>query len=93
MPLNENLVTWNNLNIKLIEEAYYKISPLISSDYPDSKIKNKVKKLMEAFLPDYDIICDERNNPSDIVDSGNILVTVKTKTQSNGSYSFVDVIF
>lgn len=81
------------MNIKLIEEAYNKISPLIGSDYPDSKTRTKVKKLMEAFLPDYEIKCDEENNPSFFVDNGNVLVTVKTKTQIDGSFNYVDVIF
>ena len=64
------------MDLKLIEKTRNKIAPLIADDYPDAKTRIKVKKLMEAFLPNYEIKCDEENNPPNIIESGNIVVNV-----------------
>ena len=44
---------------------------------------------MEAFLPYYEIKCDEENNPSTAVDSGHIWVRVSDAK----NYRYIDVIF
>lgn len=75
------------MNIKEIENAYDKISPLISGEHPNSKTRNKLKKLLEAFLPDFDIKCDEENNPYYVVDSGNFMVRVSKNDK------YINIIF
>jgi hypothetical protein len=88
-----NLITWNNMDIQLIEKTRDKIAPLIAGEYPDKRTREKVRKLMEAFLPDYEIKCDGENNPPEFVDSGRLMVRVKTHTLPNQSYDYIDVIF
>jgi len=85
--------TWGDMDIPMIENAYNNIAPLIAGEYPDRKVRTKIKKLMEAFLPEYDIKCDEENNPPDVMDSGNVMVKVSTKIKSDGSHNYINVIF
>ena len=81
------------MDILLIEEAYERIKLMVEMEYPDMTTRNKIKVLMEEALPDYEIWCDEGNNPPSVVDSNNIMVRIKTLPSSNGSYNYVDVIF
>ena len=89
MALDKNLKTWEGMDIEAVEYAFNKISPIIAIDYPDAKTRAKVKKLMEAFLPDYEIKCDEENNPPEVMDSQHIFVTVFDLKK----FKSVDVIF
>jgi len=82
-----------NLDFQLIKNARDKILPLIITDYPDLIAMKKIKKLMEEALPDYEIKCDEENNPSTLLESGHVCVMVKTKTRPDDSYSCIDVTF
>ena len=91
--VDSKLVTWGDMDIEAVENAFNKIRPLIEGEYPDSKTRVKLKKLMEAFLPEYDIKCDEENNPPEVMDSGNIVVKISTKKLPNQTYSYIDVIF
>lgn len=93
MLINPSLNTWEDMDINSIEYAYEKISPIIADEYPNAKTRIKLKTLMEAFLPEYDIKCDEENNPPNLIDSGNIVVKVSTKKTLNGTYKYIDVIF
>jgi hypothetical protein len=85
--LDDKLITWKHMDVKAIENAYDKIHPLISGDYPDSKTRNKLIKLLEAFLPDYNFKCDEENNPPNVVNSGNIVVNVSKNNE------YINIIF
>ncbi len=89
MTIPENLKTWEGMDVEAVEYAFKKIAPVIAGDYPDSKTRTKLKKLMEAMLPDYQIKCDEENNTFDVADSGHILVTVIDLK----NFKSVDVIF
>jgi hypothetical protein len=93
MMLSENLKTWEGMDIEVIEFAYKEISPLIQYDIIDSKTRTKLKKLMEAFLPDYDIKCDEENNPPEVVDSQHIIMRVSKPAFPDGTTKYIDVIF
>lgn len=93
MTLSENLKTWGDMDIPKIEKAYNDIAPLIAGEYPDAKTRTKLKKLMEAFLPDYEIKCDEENNSPKAMDSGNVMVRVSTKIRPDGSHNYINVIF
>jgi hypothetical protein len=93
MTLSKNLKTWDNMNILLIEKVRNEIASLIAMNFPDVLTRIKIKNLMEEALPDYEIKCDEENNPPSVVDSGNVKVRVKTKTQPDSSYNYIDVIF
>jgi len=93
MPIAEKLKTWESMDVEAIEYAFNKVSPLIATDYPDAKTRTKVKKLMEAFLPDYDIKCDEENNPSEVVDSGHIFLRVNKYMPHSDMVKYVDIIF
>ena len=93
MPIAEKLKTWDGMDIEAIEYAFNKVSPLIATDYPDAKTRIKLKKLMEAFLPDYDIKCDEENNPPEVQDAQHIMVRVNKYLPYNSGVKYVDVIF
>ena len=93
MPLGEGLKTWEGMDIEAIEYAFNKVSPLIASDYSDAKTCAKLKKLMEAMLPEYDIKCDEENNPPEVVEAQYIMVRVNKYMPHNGLVKYVDVIF
>lgn len=89
MPLAPNLKTWEGMDIEAIEYTFNKVFPVIAGDYPDAKTRTKLKKLMEAMLPDYEIKCDEENNPPEVVDSQHIFVRVFDLKK----LKYVDVIF
>ena len=91
--ISENLKTWEGMDIEAIEYSYNKIAPVIAGDYPDSKTRTKVKKLMEAFLPDYVIKCDEENNPPEVQDTQHIMVRVSKPAFPDGTTKYIDVIF
>ena len=50
---------------------------------------NKVKKLMEALLPDYEIKCDLENNPYDVMAEGKIIARIYDRP----SFTYTDVDF
>lgn len=93
MPIAEKLKTWEGMDIEAIEYAFNKVSPLIATEYPDAKTRTKLKKLMEAFLPDYEIKCDEENNSPEVVESQHIMVRVNKYMQHSGVVKYIDVIF
>jgi hypothetical protein len=81
------------MNIPKIEKTCNDVAPLIAGEYPDAITRTKLKKLMEAFLPEYEIKCDEENNTPEAMDAGNIMVTVSTPKRPNGSLNYVNIIF
>ncbi len=93
MTLTDNLKTWKNMDIPLIEDAYNKVSELVNLEQCDIKTMNKIKVMMEKYLPMYEIKCDNENNSPDILDSGHIRVKVIMYTFPRESYHWVDVIF
>ena len=93
MVLSEKLITWGDMDIPKITNVYNNIAPVIAGEYPDKKIRNEIKLLMEEALPEYVIKCDEENNPPEVMDSGNVFVMVSTKPKPDGSYNYINVIF
>ena len=93
MPIAKHLVTWKYMDVEAIESAYNEIASKIAGNYPDKKTREFIKKEMEDRLPEYEIICDETNNSSTVIDSGNVVVRVRTRVRFDGSYGYIDVIF
>lgn len=91
--LSPELITWDGLDVPAIEDAYNLIAPTIAGKFPDKETRENILGLMKANLPDYDIKCDEENNPPNVVDSGHVMVRVSTKPKQDGLFNYVDVIF
>ena len=82
------------MDIPLIEQAYNDIAPRIEHEFPDKETRELIKSLMEKLLPDYEIKCDEENNPVNVIDSGNVFVRViKRSPIQKTVFNYVDVIF
>jgi len=93
MSLDYKSITWKNMDIPLIENAYKKVSEIVSLEQCNTETMNKIKSLMETYLPMYRIKCDEENNPPEVIYSGHIRARVMMDTFLSGSYNYVDVIF
>lgn len=89
--IDKKLITWGGLNIKLIDKAYEEIAPKVQHRMCNKETRKIIREMMKEKLPEYNITCDESNNPPDVIDSGNILAHVSTYI--NGEYKYVDVIF
>ena len=93
MPLDKKLITWENMDVEKIGRAYQEIKPKIDGEQADAKTRRKIKSLLQKALPEYKIKCNRENNPPKVVDSGNIVVRVSTKTYPDGSFNYIDIIF
>jgi len=81
--------TWDGLDIDKIQNVRNEIFGIILFDLINPELRDRIKKLMEERLPDYQIKCDEENNPIEVVDSGHVRARVTdTKTQAH-----IDVIY
>ena len=58
-----------------------------------SDTRETIKGLMKKELPEYEIKCDEENNPPEVIASGHIIVRVSTKPKLDGSFNYINVIY
>jgi hypothetical protein len=92
--LDDKLITWKGMDIPLIQESWNKTIELMSFELANARsTRDKIKKYMEDFLPQYEIKCNEENNPSDIMESGRIMVRIQTRPRPDHSYSYIDAIY
>jgi predicted HicB family RNase H-like nuclease len=89
--IDKKLNTWSGLNVKLIDKAYEEIAPKVQYRMCNKETRKIIREMMKEKLPEYDITCDESNNPPDVIDSGNVLVRVSKYIHDE--YKYVDVIF
>jgi len=85
----KDLELWNEVFKSSVEYAAKKILPLVQLEYPTPEIRVKVLELMKQFLPDYEIKCDEENNPFDVIDSGQI----KMRIFNSNNIDYFDLTF
>ncbi len=81
------------MDVEALENAFNEIAPKIADKFPDKETREFIKNQLENRFPEYEITCDETNNPSSVVDSGNIVARVKTRVRFNGAYGYIDIIF
>lgn len=88
----------NKENVKLIEEAYAKVHRMILFK-PINKATRKIvsKNLMKELSFLDEVICNEENNPPEVIDSGMInakLIWNKDKPPHPvGGYDYLDISF
>jgi len=61
---------------------------------PDAKTRNEIRNKLKEYFPTCTVICDESNNPPDVVDSQCIIAKVIWKKHpSYEEISYVDLLF
>jgi len=78
-----SLINPGALDIDKIQKAYDQILDEVLWEVISSDLRSKIKRLMEEKLPEYVIKCDEENNPTEVIDAGNIWVKVSDKKTQN----------
>lgn len=92
--LDPKLITWEYLDMHLIEEAYNYTKKLIMREMCDSATRKIIVDLMKSKLPeDYDVKCDEENNPPEVIESQHIVATVSIKNSPVSKINYAELIF
>ena len=87
--IDKSLVTWKNMDVKKIDKAYKRVKEKVLFEAIDRETIDAIRRGMEELLPEYKIKCDEENNPTDVIDSGNVMVRVSDPK----TFSYINVIF
>lgn len=91
---NRNLITWGDIDVRLIEQGYEYVAKKISGKFCDSITMSEIVTLFESQLPrDYWVKCDLELNTPEIIDEQHILARVFKNTFPIGTKNYIDVIF
>jgi hypothetical protein len=91
---NRNLITWGDIDVRLIEQAYEYVAKKISGKFCDSNTMSEIVILFESQLPeDYWVKCDLELNTPEIIDGQHVLARVFKNTLPIGTNNYIDVIF
>ncbi|TFG71762.1 MAG: hypothetical protein E4H26_11955 [Flavobacteriales bacterium] len=77
------------IDINYVQEAYDEVREIVVFDMVDKVTREKIYTMMKEKLPYYRIKCDEENNPTEVIDNGNICARVTDPASGN----YIDMIF
>lgn len=84
--------------VSKINDVYERINSDILSTNPFGVIntrgfRNKIKNMLIDELDDCEIVCDETNNPPDVIDNNCLVAKVLWRKQNQLKYEYVNLVF
>jgi len=84
----------NTLDISFLDHLRRLLNEMYKYEYPDQETRDKIKVTTEHIIKeigDFNVRCNEENNPPTVVDNGSVIVTI-TKKENTGEYKIFDLI-
>lgn len=81
-------------DIELVQKVYDDVALNVALNMADKVTREKIKEQLKNKLPsDFDVKCDDENNPPDVQDRGEIWVRVSKTDKPTNWYQYIDLVF